>query len=192
MKQRFKLQYKWVIAVLSAVMVMTALGFCSSSKDIYLKAITNALGIKRALFSFNDVCRYLSTSVLNLFFGVLIVKFGPKKLILAGFASLMISCLIYSFADSIYVFYIGGMFLGIGLAWCTTNIVGYVIGKWFTENKGTVMGVVLASNGIGSTIAMQVFVPVIDSGTFGYRTAYRIIALTLLVVAVLRSEGAHV
>lgn len=43
-------RYRWVIVAASFLMVFVCLGFCSSSKSLYLAAITEALGIKRSLF----------------------------------------------------------------------------------------------------------------------------------------------
>ena len=186
-KKRF--DYKWIIAAVSFIMVFTTLGFCSGNKSLYLKAITDALGYKRSLFSIGDSCRYVATAVLNLFFGLLVMRFGAKKLILGGFLSLMISCLLYSVGENILVFYAGGVFLGIGMAWCTTTVVGYVVAKWFKENRGTVMGVILAANGLGVALASQIVSPLIHDATvaggFGYRNAYRLTALILAGVAVL-------
>ena len=162
MPEKRKFEYKWVIFAVSILMVLTSLGFCSSSKDLYLSAITEALGIERSGFSLNDSIRFISTAVVNLFFGTLVARFGAKKLILAGFGSLIGSCLVYSFATELWQFYIGGALLGVGLSWCTTTMVGYVVGKWFKENKGTVMGVILASNGLGATLAIQIVGPIID------------------------------
>ena len=68
---------------------MISLGFCSSGKTYYLTAITDALSIPRGAYSLTDTFRFVSTTVVNIFFGSLIAKFGSKKLILAGFASLM-------------------------------------------------------------------------------------------------------
>lgn len=122
--------YLWVIVSISCLMVLTVLGFCSSSKSIYISPVCNALGISRSAFSVNDSCRYIATAVVNIFFGALIAKFGAKKLILAGFASLIASMLIYSQSTNVFGFYIGGIFLGIGLSWTTTTMVGSVINKW--------------------------------------------------------------
>lgn len=107
-----KIGYSWVIIAISALMVCVVLGFCSSSKSLYIKAITDALEIPRSAFFINDSCRYIATSIVNLFFGYLIGKFGAKKLIGAGFLCLIASCLIYSLATNIFVFYIGGVLLG--------------------------------------------------------------------------------
>ena len=177
--------YKWVIAAISFLMVATSLGFCSGNKSLYLKAITEALGIERRYFSISDTFRYLTTAVLNLFFGVQIAKMGPKKMILSGFAALIVSCLLYSFGTNVWVFYLAGIFLGVGIAWCTTTVVGFVIGKWFTEHLGTVMGIVMAANGLGVAVAAQIISPLIDSGPFGYRKAYWVTAAILGGVALL-------
>lgn len=177
--------YKWVIAVISFLMVATSLGFCSGNKSLYLKAITEALGIERRLFSISDSFRYITTAVLNLFFGVQIAKMGPKKMILSGFAALIVSCMLYAFGTHLFVFYLAGIFLGVGIAWCTTTVVGFVIGKWFTEHVGTVMGIVMAANGLGVAVAAQIISPMIDGGRFGYRKAYLVTAAVLAGVALL-------
>jgi len=175
--------YKWVIVAICFLMVMVCLGFCSGIKSLYLSAITEALGIKRSLFSFNDSSRYVTTAVINLFFGTLVLRMGPRKMIAIGFASLIASMLVYSFAESIYIFCIGGVLLGLGLAFTTTTMVGYVVNHWCKENKGTIMGAILAANGLGGAVASQVVSPIINSGVFGYRTSYQVTALILLVVA---------
>ena len=178
--------YKWLIVAASFLMVFTCLGFCSSTKGLFLSAITEALGIKRSLFSINDSCRFVTTAVVNLFFGSLIARYGPRKMIAVGFVSLIASMLIYSYAEHIYVFYIGGMLLGMGLSWTTTTMVGYVVDCWVKEHKGTIMGAVLAANGLAGAVAAPIITPIAYNGVdpFGYRKAYRLIALILLIVGV--------
>lgn len=183
--EKRKFNYAWIIVGISALMVCIALGFCSSVKSLYIKAITEACGISRSMFSINDSTRYVTTAVVNLFFGTLIARFGAKKLIGAGIISLIISCLIYSVASNIFVFYIGGAFLGMGLSWTTTTMVGYTVNIWNKENKGTIMGAILASNGIGAAVATQILSPIIHSGAFGYRNAYRLTAIILVGVFVI-------
>ena len=179
-----KLDYKWVIVALSFLMVMICLGFCSSTKSLFIAPVTEALGIDRGLFSINDSMRFMSSAIINVFFGALVSRFGEKKLIFAGFVCLILSQLIYSFAINVFVFYIGGILLGLGLSWTTTTMVGAIVNKWCRESKGTIMGAVLAANGIGGAIAIQILSPVIEASAFGYRNAYRLSALVLFVVCV--------
>ena len=82
-----KLDYKWVILASAFAMVFFCLGFCSGNKGMYLAAITEALGIKRSLFSINDSCRHIATAVINLFFGALVARYGIRKMVAFGFAA---------------------------------------------------------------------------------------------------------
>lgn len=174
--------YKWFVAAACFLMIMCCLGFCSSTKGLYLSAITQALGLERSLFSISDSFRYVTMMILNLFFGALTKRFGARKVVAVGFISLILSMFLNSVADSLPLFYLGGVLLGVGQCCTSTATVGYVIGLWFKENKGTVMGAVLAANGIGGALAAQIVSPFINSDIFGYRTAYHVTIAILLVV----------
>ena len=182
-----KLGYEWVIVVTCFIMEFVALGFCSSNKSLYLGAITEALNIPRSLFSINDSVRFLTTAVVNLFFGALIKKLGARKMVAIGFAALIASTQIYAHAESVLVFYIGGSLLGLGIALCTTTMIGSIIRRWIKKNTGTVLGFVLAANGLGGALAAQLVTPMIyeEGNPFGYRNAYNLVTVVLVVTAVL-------
>lgn len=188
-KKKKGFDYKWIIVALSVMTIFTVLGFCSSSNGVYLDAITNSLNMDRALFSLANSIRFIATAVVNIFFGFLISRFGVRKLLAAGYICLMISMSCYALADNIFVFYLGGFFLGLGLAWTTTTMVGFIVGKWFKKNRGTIMGFILASNGIGGAVAIGLLGPIIGNGegasAFGYRKAYWIIVAILFVVGLI-------
>ena len=184
-KKKFALNYKWVVVGVCFLTVMITLGFCSSTKSLYLDVVTKKLGIDRSLFSLNDTCRFVANAIINLFFGSLVQKFGTKKLMLSGICCLTGSMLCYSLANSLIVFYLGGVLLGIGFSWTGTTMIGCVINKWCKENRGTIMGAVLAANGIGGAIAIQLLSPIIEAGGESYRNAYFISGLVVLGVGVL-------
>lgn len=177
--------YRWVVVGCCFLMIFVCLGFCSSTKGLYLSPVTEALNLERSLYSVNDTLRYVSTAVVNLFFGALVLRFGPRKLIAGGFICLVASMLVYSLAESLPMIYLGGALLGVGQSWTSTTIVGFVVGRVCRENKGAVMGAVLAANGVGSAVAAQIVGPLIDGAVFGYRQAYRLSAWILLAVGVL-------
>jgi len=185
LQEKKKLNYKWIVVGACFLMVFTCLGFGSSTKPLMLKPITDALGIDRALFSINDSLRYITTAIVNIFFGVLIAKFGARKLIGFGFLSLMGSALCYALAPNIWLFYVGGVLLGMGFTFTTTTMVGFIVNKWCKRNKGTIMGAVLAANGLGGALSAQVVSPIIETGVYGYRTAYFVIAGIFLVVGLI-------
>jgi len=185
--KKLKIDYTWVIIGLSFLMVATSLGLCSSGRNLYLTAITDALHIPRGAFSITNTLRFLTTTVVNLFFGKLVYRFGTKKLICAGFICLICFAIINSFATNLFVFYIGSLFLGTGISWTGTTMASAIVNKWCKSNKGTITGTVLAANGIGGAIAVQIITPIIfqEGNPFGYRTSYRMVSIVLAVVLVL-------
>lgn len=185
--KKFKIDYSWVIIALSFMVVAISLGFCSSGRNLYLTAITDALSIPRGAFSITNTIRFFTTSVVNLFFGKLVYRFGTKKLICAGVVSLICFALINSFASQLFVFYIGSVFLGIGISWTGTAMASAVVNKWCKTNKGTVTGAILSANGIGGAVAVQIITPIIfeEGNPFGYRNSYRLVSVILVVVLVL-------
>lgn len=176
--------YPWIIFSTCFLMIFFALGFNSSPKSLFLAAITEDLEISRSSYSISDSCRYITTALLNLVFGTLVGKFGAKRLAMAGFGCLFLFNLLNSLAQSVFVFYAGGVLFGMGLAWTTTALVSFVVEKWFTSKKGTIMGFILAANGLGGALSAQILSPIIESARDGWRSAYRLNALLTVIVAV--------
>jgi len=185
--QKKKMDYKWVILAACIMMNFVCLGFCSSNKGMYLTAITDALGIKRSLFSINDSCRYVASALVNLFFGTLVAKIGIRKMTAIGFASTAASMLTYALAENVWTFYLGGTLLGIGLAFTTTSMSSSIIRRWFKKDIGKYTGIVFASNGIGAALASQIASPLINQvgNPFGYRQSYLLVVAIVLVTGVI-------
>lgn len=182
-----KFDYTWIIIAMSFLMVMISLGFTSSTKSLFPDEIAKALNnIPVSLVSIGESCRYIATAVVNIFFGFLVAKFGPKKLICGGYLCLIASMLLYSVAENLAVIYIAGTLLGIGLSFTATTMVGYLVGIWCSKNKGTIMGLVLAANGLGGAIAIKLVGGIIDPNVVGsYRAAYRMIAYVLIATLII-------
>ena len=187
MQPKKKINYMWVMVFVCFMLGFFCLGFCSGNKSLYLAAITEALGIKRSLFSIGDSIRYLTTAGVNLFFGSLLHKLGVRKMVGVGILALIIQSVLSAVATNIWGFYAAGLFLGIGLAFCTTTMISFVIRRWCKENTGKILGFVLAANGVGAAAAAQVVSPIIynPENPFGYRIAYLIMAACLAVVALI-------
>lgn len=176
---------KIVNIALCFAMIFVALGFCSANKGLYLDAICKALNEKRTVFSLSTSFRFITTSIVNIFFGSMVAKFGTKKLILAGLGFLIGCVLLESFANIVALFYVAEILSGVGFALTGTGMVGCVVNRWSPENKGTIMGFVLCANGAGGALAAQIISPMINNGDpFGYRNSYRLVAVLLAVLLV--------
>lgn len=188
--------YPMVVYALCLLMIFCGLGFLSTSRGIFLAPITEALDISRGAFSVGDSFRYIASTVVNFFFGVMVSRFGTKKLMCAGLVSLIIAVVLNATTNNVVGFYLSGIFIGIGYSWTTTSMVACVVAKWCKKNIGTVMGIILASNGIGGAFSTIVFTPIINGSIFGYRNAYYIVAaiftvLLILVVILYEENNTH-
>jgi len=183
-KSNRKLDYKWVVVGVCFLTTMITLGFCSSPGSLYLDVVPEVIGVSRTAFSLMNTFRFVANAIVNLFFGFLVHKFGTKKLMCAGILCLTGAMALSATATNIYMFYLAGMLLGIGFSWTGTTMMGCVINKWCKENRGTIMGAVLAANGIGGAIAVSWLGTVIEKGGMHYKNAYFIAGTAALIAGV--------
>lgn len=191
-----RLDYKWVILVICFMMEFLCLGFCSSNVGLYTKAVTEALDIKRSVYSFGNSIRYIVQIVTALSFGALVQRFGIKKMVCAGLIGLTASVFIRAFATQVYHLYIGAAFWGAGIVFVGGTMAGTIVRRWFHQDVGRYTGIVMSANGIGGAIAAQIITPLINNGeVFGYRKAYLLsgiisVCISVVVLLFLREHPA--
>lgn len=187
MTKRSQKREMWTNIVLCAMIFFFCFGFFSSNKSLYLKAITDALDMPRTAYSAATSFRFVATAVISMFFGVLRQKFGAKKLLLAGIFLLTCSVLLNSVANAVWMFCLSELIAGIGFSWVGTPMVSSILNRCCQKNVGTVMGSVMAANGVGGALAAQIVTPIIyaEGNPFGYRNAYRLVACFLIAIALL-------
>lgn len=183
-KKKRGFDYKWVVVGVCFLTIMITLGFCSSPGGLYLDVVPDVIGVSRTAFSLMNTFRFVANAIVNLFFGFLVHKFGTKKLMCSGILCLAGAMALSATATNIYMFYLAGALLGIGFSWTGTTMIGCVINKWCRENRGTIMGAVLAANGIGGAISVSWLGTIIERGGTNYKNAYFIAGISVLIVGV--------
>ena len=183
--------YPWVIVAAGFLMVLFGLGFGSFSRSTYLKVVTEQMNMSRGIFSLSDTIRNFVTAFLSLYFGKFLLRFNLRKMIAGGFLSLIISFVFNALATNYIHFFIGGIFLGIGLSWTTTTVVGVLVERWFEGNTGTITGVILAANGVGGFFAENVLNRIVygfdlslSIGEARWRLGYWVTAAVFAVVGI--------
>lgn len=180
-------EYKWVILILSFLMVFFCCGVCLGNKSLYFAAVTEAMGFKRSVYSLSGIISLVPSAIANLYFGYLIYRFGPKALIVGGIVVSCVGFWLYSVSESIWGFFLAGVIVSVGSTYFGTSVASTLIKRWFSNNVGTFTGIVLAANGFGSALAAQIVTPMlIDPGNpFGFRNVYRMFIPLLLVLGIL-------
>jgi OFA family oxalate/formate antiporter-like MFS transporter len=87
------------------------------------------------------------------FEGYIIDRFGPSKITMVGGVLVGISWVMFSFATSLWTFYIGAAIGGVGAGIVYGCTVGQAL-KWFPDRRGLAAGLTAAGFGAGSAITI--------------------------------------
>ncbi len=183
--KKIRLDYKWVVLTVCFLMEFICLGFCSSNMGLFTVAVTDALHIDRLAYSYYASIRYVVQVIVALYFGTLVNRFGVKKMVFVGLASLISATLLRATGTHVLHFYIAGALHGVGIVFAGSTMAGAIVRRWFKQDIGKYTGIVMSANGIGGAIAAQIISPIINNGeTFGYRKAYLLSAVITLSISI--------
>jgi len=115
----------------------------------FIGPITDQMGWSHAEFSFATSLHVLIGSLIAPLIGILVDKFGPKKIVLLGAVATALGMVLISSMNTLYMFYFGFFILTVG----TTATVGIpfvaAVANWFKTLRGRAMGIMFA----GPTVA---------------------------------------
>lgn len=101
--------------------------------------------------------------------GWFVDKYGPRVVVMAGGIIVALGWAINSFADSLFMLYLGAIVSGIGAGCVYGTCVGNSL-KWFGDRRGLAAG--LTAGGFGAGAAATV-VPIINSiQAYGYKATF--------------------
>ncbi|MFT6557479.1 MAG: putative MFS family arabinose efflux permease [Sneathiella sp.] len=169
------------IFIISAILF--GLGqFHRLSGAVTLPPVAADLGISVDSLGFLAAVLFFTSAVLQVPNGMLLDRFGSRKVmpIYVGFA--ILGCVILSYATSYEELLISRMLLGGGFS--ITMMSAYVLfAKWYPVDRfATVASWMMAASSIGSILASYPLAFFIDE--FGWRPAYLIVALFTLFAVV--------
>src|SRR6202040_4254526 len=101
--------------------------------------------------------------------GYLIDKFGPRVMICGSGFLVAVAWVINSYADSLFLLYVGAAVGGIGAGVIYGGSVGNAL-KWFPDRRGLAAGLTAAGFGAGSALTIVPIANMIQSS--GYETAF--------------------
>ena len=101
--------------------------------------------------------------------GYLIDKFGPRIMISGSGVLVAIAWVMNSFADSLFLLYLGAAIGGVGAGVIYGGSVGNAL-KWFPDRRGLAAGLTAAGFGAGSALTVIPIANMIQSS--GYESAF--------------------
>lgn len=175
--------YHWVVAAVVFLEFSTAIGLANNIYSIYLIPVTEGLGVSRGVFSLAPSIKYLAAFFSNLAFGLLYRHWGYRQTTTVALVLTGVAYVGYALARNMAPFFLGAVLVGLSEAFCSTAGTARVISAWFHRHQGLVLGVVMASSGIGGSLFSVVMTAVMER--WSWRTALGISAGLLFLAAAL-------
>ena len=142
----------WVVLFGTMLMYFIIGGFFSNTINLYIEPITSDLGILRGVFTITITINSLTNAIVSTMFGTFVRKLGPRKMVFISGLSAVISLWIFAVAKSIYLFYIGSVFVGLSVAFGTTAMSSLLVNTWFAKRQGMLIGIAISCNGLGGIV----------------------------------------
>lgn len=175
-------EYPWVIAVSGLLILITINGLTTSSLSVFDEVIQREFGLSRGLLKSRETVTYAVSAAFILLSGVLIDRFGVKRLLLTGLGFMALALAGYGYARNLTDLY--ALHVLLGLAYVSAGSVSVVIlvSSWFREKRGLALGITLAGTSLGSAVFPPLLTYLIR--TEGWRSAFHWLAVIPVVLAV--------
>ncbi|MCF0137004.1 MAG: MFS transporter [Oscillospiraceae bacterium] len=175
--------YAWVVFVATVVMNFF-FSVVYSTFSLYAASILTAHpGISRTAYSLVPTLHSVSATVFLLLYGKIVQKLSFRWVMLIGGLALGVGYFIYSVAETVAVFYIGALIVGIFPAFCSSTTTGALINRWYGKLNATLLSISMAIGGFGGTVGAIIVGRWLD--TIGYQASFRNMGLLMAAVMII-------
>jgi MFS family permease len=177
--------YGYIIVLCSFVILMIAWG-AQYSFGVFFKPMLKEFGFSRAVLSGAYSTNLIIQAIACIFTGKLNDKYGPRLVVTVCGSCLGISYLLMSQTQEVWQIYIiFGIMASIGVAGTWVPLLS-TISRWFVFRRGLMCGITAAGIGVGVMIMPPLSSYFISS--FGWRTSYIIIGITVLALIIISAQ----
>lgn len=160
-------------------------GFLYNTLNIYIKPVSDSLGILRTEFSlYSTIIMLMTVSMAPVFAGF----YQRKNLKIIMFISTLlctIGCFGFSISNEAWHFYVFALLFGLGFNGVNLTVAANIINQWFDKRKGFATGISFAGSGFFAAAMVAVLGEVMER--YGWRWSYRVAGISgfiLLMIAI--------
>lgn len=152
---------------------------CFSTWGLFQPVVAEGLGVATTEFALYVTVMYLTMTVASPVAGKLLQTMDIR-IVLSG-SALLVGCafLLMSFSNTIVLFYVAAVMLGLGEISILWLAIPTLINRWFADRAGFFIGLCMAFTGIGGAIWSAVFTALRTTG-MDFHTIYLIWAIIAL------------
>ncbi|MGH9341203.1 MAG: MFS transporter [Acidobacteriota bacterium] len=178
MKKHF---FGWWVAFGSFTTLFTVVGMLYYGFPVFYPHLIESFGWSRAdTMAGYAISTFVIGPIFGLSAGILIDRYGSKKIMLVGILMTGAALISFSLMQSLTHFYLFYFMHTIGYA-CAGPVPNQVlISQWFNRLRGRVMGVTYLGIGLGGTAAPLVVHYLVTN--YGWRAAFQVLGVVILLI----------
>jgi MFS family permease len=163
-----KVFYGWWIVGAGFIIAMYIGGCINYGFTAVFEPIASDFGWSYAQVSFAASLRGLETSLLAPVVGLLMDRWGPRRLVFTGAAMIGLGLLLLSRINSLVTFYGAFILIAMGISTCVGVVPIATVGNWFQRKVTLATGILVCGSAMGGLL-VPLATRLID--TFEWRTA---------------------
>jgi MFS family permease len=172
----------WIVFAAFLGLTVSQGSIVAYSFSVFLKPVSEDLGVSRGTFSFAYNLDNFMCAVFIPIFGLLIDRYGIRKVLMPGIALFALATAALSYLQSsLAVLYALFAVQGVFSAWNTPTAYAKAISAWFDRERGLALGIAVAGTGFGVIVMPPVMTYLIEN--YGWRDAYVGLGAALLIFA---------
>ena len=170
--------YGWYITGAGAMnnFVLSAITFWGFG--VFVQPLREEFGWSSALVAAGFSIRSFQQGFLAPFVGVLIDRFGPRKMVFVGTVFFAAGFFMFAMMNSIWTYFLASMLIALGASIGSFTSFTSVLMRWFVRKRGRAMGMLNSGNGAGYFLVPLIAYAVTH---YGWRQALVMCGVTALI-----------
>lgn len=180
-----KVSTRWTVLAIGFLLLAASFAY-RNLLQLTMTGIESELGWSRSLLSSGATLALIAMAAGNLFGGMLVDRYGPRKLLAFGLVALGVGMLGVAItrSASLYVL-LYGAFAGLGFGLLATSVVSAAVARFFVERRGFALGIASAGGPVGQMVLIPLAAILLT--TLGWRALFGIAGAAALALAPLAS-----
>lgn len=164
-----KIFYGWWVVLASFITGLYVAGAIFYSFTAFIDPLVAEFGWSYTQISLASSLRGLEMGIFAPLVGILLDRYGPRKIMMIGMSIVGLSLVLLSNIHSLLMFYGCFLLLAFGAGGCTSVVVMGAVANWFKKKVGLAMGIAVCGFG-ASGLIVPIVVKLIEA--FGWRHAF--------------------
>jgi len=171
--------YGWWVVGAAVFIGLYVAGVVFYGFTAIFEPIANELGWSYTQISLAASLRGLESGLLAPIIGILVDRWGPRRLIFTGAIIVATGLILLSHTTTLATFYGAFALIAIGTSCCTMTVLMTAVANWFRRRIGIASGIAISGFGLGGLL-IPIMVRLIDM--YDWRVAITILALGMLII----------